>query len=401
MRRNCFVLLVVILVCSAASVAAYFLARPIMDSISAQLAQRTATPTLTGSGTPGLTTNIGKPKPIADYFKGCPPSGDGGDPVLNTLKNRIDEGQWQTTTISALLTLTWPKSIEQRPRSRWSSTDEEAIAQHEGTPIQVEGYLVSAKKQGPESCNCHSVEDVDFHIWITDDPNKDRTQSVVIEVTPRVTFVHPNWTLARLSTIAKNHEKVRISGWLMVDPEHPDQIGKTRGTVWEIHPVMQIETQILGSWTPLDNGTTGIISAPATSQEAPTIVPVDTATVPPVGNENVQDNTTVQITKIFFNGTQGSTEPDEYVEITNTGPQPVNITDWELQDTTGDREYKWESYVMQPGQSIRVYTNEIHAESGGFSFAASRAIWGNSGDIAELYDADKQLISRYAYGNKR
>jgi len=34
---------------------------------------------------------------------------------------------------------------------------------------------------------------------------------------------------------------VRISGWLMLDPEHPDQLGKTRGTIWEIHPVMKLK----------------------------------------------------------------------------------------------------------------------------------------------------------------
>jgi hypothetical protein len=27
----------------------------------------------------------------------------------------------------------------------------------------------------------------------------------------------------------------------MLDQEHPDQLGKTRGTLWEIHPIMRIE----------------------------------------------------------------------------------------------------------------------------------------------------------------
>jgi hypothetical protein len=98
---------------------------------------------------------------------------------------------------------------------------------------------------------------------------------------------------------------------------------------------------------------------------------------------------------------KGSSEPDEYVEITNTGPEPVDITDWELQDTTGTEEYKWESYTLQPGQKIRVYTNETHPDSGGFSFGSNRALWRNSGDVAELYDSDAQLVSRYTYGDRR
>lgn len=343
-----------------------------------------------------LTAAIGKPKPVSDYFQGCPPTGDGGDPALNTLKNRIDEGVWASTTISSLLTLPWPKAIEYQSRSKWSATDKEAIAMYEGSPVQVEGYLLEAKKMSPESCNCHSVEYVDFHVWMTDDPNKDRTQSVVIEVGPRVKSYHPGWTIQRLGQIARGKEKVRISGWLMMDPEHPDQIGKTRGTIWEIHPIMQIETHTITGWKPLDDGSTGISSAPAVAPLTPAVV----ATQPPAGDIQVQDNMSVQIGTIFYDGKK-SNEPDEFVEIVNKGSGPVDITDWELQDTTGKTEYKWESYVLQPGATIRVYTNEVHQDTGGFSFGSGRATWNNSGDLAELYDSDAQLISRYAYGDKK
>src|SRR5438477_8813833 len=66
----------------------------------------------TGGNNPALSGSVGKPAPIAQVFMGCPPSGDGGDPVLNTLKNRIDEGQWSQSTVAGILTLTWPKAIE-------------------------------------------------------------------------------------------------------------------------------------------------------------------------------------------------------------------------------------------------------------------------------------------------
>jgi hypothetical protein len=32
-----------------------------------------------------------------------------------------------------------------------------------------------------------------------------------------------------------------MTGWLMFDTDHPDQIGKTRGGRWEIHPITTIE----------------------------------------------------------------------------------------------------------------------------------------------------------------
>jgi hypothetical protein len=386
MRRNLFIFIGIIILLAVIAAAAVLSQRP--DIVPVEQAN-------------SLSARIGKPEPVSNTFRGCPPSGDGGDPVLNTLKNRVDEAQWQPTTVQAILDLDWPEAIEHRPRSRWSRTDTEAVARHEGTPVQVEGYLVQAKKMSPESCNCHSVEYVDYHIWLVDDPRKDRQQSVVIETSPRVQAHHPAWTLRRIQELARSKVKVRISGWLLMDPEHPDQIGKTRGTIWEIHPIMQIETLVGGQWRPLDNGTTGISSAPAVAQTIPPVTPESTATQPPVANEDVQVNDVVQITNIFFDGTKGGNEPDEYVEITNTGPEPVDITEWELQDTTGGIEFKWESYVIQPGATIRVYTNEVHNDTGGFTFGARRALWGNSGDIAELYDADQQLISRYAYGNKR
>jgi hypothetical protein len=348
-----------------------------------------------------MTADVPKPRVIAQTFQGCPASGDGGVPVLNTLKNRIDEGNWEPVTFDSILNLGWPPTIEHKPRSRWSKADTEAIAEHEGAPVQVEGYLLRAKKMSPETANCHSVGQVDFHIWMGNDPDDGRERSVVIETTPRVMFHHPQWTLRNFQQLASRGEKVRISGWLMMDPEHPDQIGKTRGTIWEIHPVMQVERLVAGQWVPLDDGTTGVSSAPAVAETAPPVTPVAMATMPPEGDSDVQDNSVVEIVTVNYDGTKGPSEPDEYVEIMNTGDREVDITDWVLQDEGARNFYKWEGYTLEPGATIRVYTNEVHNETGGFTFESRVAIWANGGDIAELYDADKVLVSRYAYGSPR
>lgn len=361
----------------------------------------TPTPTTEAGSSSTLSDQTGKPEPISLNFRGCPASGDGGDPILNTLKNRIDEAQWRPTTINDILALQWPKDIEQRPRSSWSLQDRASIARYEGIPVQVEGYLVDAKKMSPESCNCHAVNYVDFHVWIVDDSSKGRDQSIVIEVAPRVQSFHPQWTLNRIRELAQSKVKVRISGWLLMDPEHPDQIGKTRGTIWEIHPIMQIETQPAGNWQPLDNGATGISSAPSVAQTVPPVTPAETATQPLSSNGQIQSNTSVQITNVFYDGKKAITEPDEYVEIKNTGIESADMTEWDLQDLSGKNQFKWENFVLQPGETIRVYTNEIHPESGGFSFRSTHAIWTNSGNIAQLYDLDKQLVSRYAYGKNK
>src|SRR5206468_9747079 len=98
---------------------------------------------------------------------------------------------------------------------------------------------------------------------------------------------------------------------------------------------MQIEVQSGGAWKPLDTGTTGISSAPvpaaATGADAALITPESTATSPSAPDPKVQNNKSVQIIRLNFNGTKGSKEPDEYVEIANMSKEPVDITDWTVQ----------------------------------------------------------------------
>src|SRR5262249_6478467 len=100
-------------------------------------------------------------------------------------------------------------------------------------------------------------------------------------------------------------------------------------------------------------------------------------------------------------GKKGANEPDEYVEITNTGSDAVKMDGWQLDDIYGDQKFTWQSFTIQPGQKIRVYTNETHADTGGFSFGSSSAIWANKGDAAELLDASGTVVSTFAYGNRR
>lgn len=197
-----------------------------------------------------------KPQPMNITFKGCPPEGDGGDPALNRLKNRVDEASdYYPIPFDAFVRLTWPKTVERKDRAKWSSNDAEFVSRYEGIPVAVEGYLAKSTLEGPESCNCHGADPElrDFHIWLVKNANDDRTNSIVIETGPRVRAKHANWRTDLLGKIAKADQKVRIKGWAMLDPEHPDQVGKTRGTIWEIHPIMSIEVDQQGKWVSLDN----------------------------------------------------------------------------------------------------------------------------------------------------
>ena len=111
------------------------------------------------------------------------------------------------------------------------------------------------------------------------------------------------------------------------------------------------------------------------------------------------DISAVKITKIFYDGLEQRTESDEYVEIKNLGSESVDLEGWVVKDTSeGYPSFTFPAYILQPGNSIRVYTNEIHPEYGGFSFGSGKAIWNNSSpDTAVLYNAQGQEVSRKSY----
>jgi hypothetical protein len=202
----------------------------------------------------------GKMRPVAppSIFHDCPLSGSGGDHHLNEVKNRTDMApHWRNTSLQSLIELDWPQAINERDRVNWPSRDMEAVKKNEGMPIRIKGWLAAAKKEEEESCNCNSQKDVDYHLWIVDAESKadkhHRGESVVCEVTPRVRALHTRWGIRHIGKIARSLTMVRLSGWLMMDQHHAEQLGKFRATLWEIHPIMEFEVRRDGKWVALDD----------------------------------------------------------------------------------------------------------------------------------------------------
>ncbi len=153
-------------------------------------------------------------------------------------------------------------------RADWDPEDLAAVKRYEGLPISIVGYFAWAQDEGPESCNCH-IEDkgmYDIHTWLVKEPAQiegshapDRSHALVAEVTPRLKPEHAQWTQATFRRLARQGTMVRLSGWLLLDQEHPEQLkstatrNATRGTLWEIHPIMEIEVWENGEWVPLDD----------------------------------------------------------------------------------------------------------------------------------------------------
>ncbi len=190
-------------------------------------------------------------------FHGCPVEGDAtamtrSDPDLNVLKNRttVPTDGFKPMHFDDLAQQEVPDGVSKKHRAKWPEETLTAVKSEEMRAIQVSGFLLKKKLEGPEGPNCHSTDqsDRDFHIWLANTSEDERADAIVVEVTPRVRAEHPNWTSTNLGRLITNKTKVRISGWILLDPEHPDQVGKTRATVWEIHPILKIEVFSTGKW---------------------------------------------------------------------------------------------------------------------------------------------------------
>lgn len=188
-------------------------------------------------------------------FNGCPAEGDGGDRALNRLKNRAPPTALRDTPFDSVLLLPVPQDNHGGYRARWPKAATASVAPIERRAVRVEGYVARASLSGPESTNCHgdAASDRDYHIWLTALPTTTRTGSVIVEMTPRMRAVHAGWDLPRLRDVSRRKERVRVGGWLLLDQEHPEQVGRTRGTIWEIHPVTSFEVHRGGRWIALDD----------------------------------------------------------------------------------------------------------------------------------------------------
>lgn len=136
----------------------------------------------------------------------------------------------------------------------------------------------------------------------------------------------------------------------------------------------------------------------ATASPTPTATPTGpspTATVTAAAGGQPD----VRIRCIFFDGVVSRYEPDEYVEIVNLGDGAQELEGWRLVDISDEKpELVFPQWTMKPGDVVRVYTNQVRPEWGGFSFGRGTAVWSNDEpDTAGLYDETRSLVSTKSY----
>ncbi len=105
----------------------------------------------------------------------------------------------------------------------------------------------------------------------------------------------------------------------------------------------------------------------------------------------------IDISHIEYDGKESRTEADEYVKVTNNNHHWLDVSGWTLKSNKNQTFTFPENSYIPPYNNIRVYTNQIHTESGGYSFGHPTAIWNNKGDKAVLSDANGKQVSEYEY----
>jgi hypothetical protein len=189
----------------------------------------------------------------------CPPEGKGGDPLANLQKNRDTEPMsYQEMDVPQFLARHTPNLHTPRNRAHFAAPQQQGIEPGELEGIAVSGYLLMARKAKADSANCGDKKRRNFSLWIAKIPEThkklakvERTQAIVAELTPPWQARHPGWSLRALEKLAKQGAKVRVSGWAYYDAEHPEELGKTQATLWELHPVTRIEVWNSDHWQEL------------------------------------------------------------------------------------------------------------------------------------------------------
>jgi hypothetical protein len=83
-----------------------------------------------------------------------------------------------------------------------------------------------------------------------------------------------------------------------------------------------------------------------------------------------------------LDSTRGSKpgEPDAYVEIRNLGHEPVDLSGHTLSSDRSEGTFTFpKGSVLEAGDRIRVYANEVHPETGGYSFGSDKPLWNHEG----------------------
>ncbi|MFE3584137.1 lamin tail domain-containing protein [Streptomyces vinaceus] len=91
---------------------------------------------------------------------------------------------------------------------------------------------------------------------------------------------------------------------------------------------------------------------------------------------------------------------NEWVEITNTTRDAINLRGWTLRDADGNR-YRFDNTRINGRATIRIHTGTGHNTRTDLFQNSREYIWGNNGDTATLRDDRGRTIDTETWGRRR
>jgi hypothetical protein len=143
---------------------------------------------------------------------------------------------------------------------------------------------------------------------------------------------------------------------------------------------------------------------PKAAVAVPAAAPAPKAAVVPAAAAPKSTNAAakgINIAEIFFDGKVPKTESDEYMVIQNSSKDTIDVSGYIVYPATSGNQGSTFAFpkgsTIKPNSSVRIYTNEIHKETGGYSWGSGRALWSNSGGLGVLKDNNGKKLGEYKY----
>jgi len=88
---------------------------------------------------------------------------------------------------------------------------------------------------------------------------------------------------------------------------------------------------------------------------------------------------------------------DEYVVLKNTGTQPLDLSQWTLQDEAGHTYTFPSRFTLAPEARVTIHTGHGTNTASDLYWGSSVPIWNNGGDTIRIMNAEGQPVLTESY----
>lgn len=172
-------------------------------------------------------------------------SSAGADTVTVSPAARRGGAAYHAMSFAELLRLPWANLPHRR--AEWSKAQRRQVAEHEGTPVSIDGYIVAWETDTPVRAGGEAAGTGwhDWRLWLVrteaEASRRDRSHAIVVQLTQRTHGVDADRSeMTRIRSWAREGRRVHVDGPLLLDVDAPAQAGPRPVTAWEIAPAATI-----------------------------------------------------------------------------------------------------------------------------------------------------------------